>query len=323
MIFYSLRESYSFVVLIIPIIMIILSPTISLADAERIFEENSSAVVVIITYNNEGRPICQGTGFIVRHDGAIVTNYHVISNAADIKVKSGEKILEVEGLLYIDKENDIVILKVRAYNLPVVILGDIKKTKIGEKVYVISSPRGFENTISEGILSGIREIKKPKGKFIQITAPVSEGSSGGPVFNKNGEVVGIITFLIKGAQNINFAIPVILIKDKISAKKVVALKDAGIVYHEKPVEPVKPTEQPKVKQVTGEVKTVDATAKTIAITKMVKGKDVDIVVTVDDKTKITMGKEKKALADVKVGDKVKVKYEVKDGNNIARRMALL
>lgn len=106
---------------------------------------------------------------------------------------------------------------------------------VGEKVYVISSPKGLENTISEGILSGIREID-PKRKIIQITAPVSEGSSGGPVFNKNGEVIGIATFLLKEAQNINFAMPANLIKDKISARRVVALKDAEIEDYEKTAE---------------------------------------------------------------------------------------
>jgi S1-C subfamily serine protease len=103
---------------------------------------------------------------------------------------------------------------------------------VGKKVYVISCPQGLENTISDGILSGVREID-PKRKILQITTPVSEGSSGGPVFNKNGEVIGIAKFLIKEAQNLNFAMPVNLIKDRISAKKIIALEDAGIEDYEK------------------------------------------------------------------------------------------
>ena len=194
----------------------------------RIFRKNNKAVVVIETYDSEGKPIGQGSGFIVRPDGAIVTNYHVISNAKDIKIKAGDRILDVQGLIHIDEENDIVILKADGEDLPTVKLGDIGKAKVGEKVYVIGSPQGLENTISDGILSGIREIT-PGIKNLQITAPVSPGSSGGPVFNKEGKVIGIVTSsLIKNAQNLNFAMPVNLIMDKIDSKKVTALKDAGI-----------------------------------------------------------------------------------------------
>jgi tetratricopeptide (TPR) repeat protein len=222
-----MRKNSHLFIKIISLIIIILFPVISLADADRIFKENNEAVIVVLTYDRKGKLIGQGSGFVVRQDGAIVTNYHVISNAANIKVRVGEKILEVEGLLHIDKENDIVILKAKGKNLKTVKTGDIEKLAVGEKVYVISSPQGLENTISDGILSGIREIE-PERKILQITAPISKGSSGGAVFNKNGEVVGIATFLIEEAQNINFAMPVNLIKDKISVRKVIALKDAEI-----------------------------------------------------------------------------------------------
>lgn len=207
----------------------------SYADAGKVFRENSKAVVVIETYDKEGKLVNQGSGFVVRQDGAIVTNYHVISNADKVKVRSGEIVSNVEGLLHIDKENDIVILKVKADKLHTVNVGDIGKLNVGEKVYVISSPKGLENTISEGILSGIREIDTEK-KILQITAPVSEGSSGGPVFDKNGEVIGIATFLIKEAQNLNFAMPINLIKHKISARIVTALKDAEIKEYKESAE---------------------------------------------------------------------------------------
>jgi len=216
-------------------IIVVFLPSVLLADAEKIFKENSKAVVVIISYDSNGNPIGQGSGFVVREDGVVVTNYHVISNAADIKIKTGDKIFEVKGFIHIDKENDVVMLKADAKGLLSVKIGDISKANIGEKVYVISSPQGLENTISDGILSGIREITSER-KIIQITAPVSEGSSGGPVFNKNGEVIGIATFIIKEAQNLNFAMPVNLIKDKISAQKVTALKDAGIIDYKKTAE---------------------------------------------------------------------------------------
>ena len=125
-----------------------------------------------------------------------------------------------------------MILKVEDKGFPVVKLGDVEKAEVGDVVYVISSPQGLENTISDGILSGIREIE-PKKKILQITAPISAGSSGSPVFNKNGEVIGIATFIFKEAQNLNFAMPINFIKDKISATKVIALKEAGIEDYKK------------------------------------------------------------------------------------------
>ena len=212
-----------------------LTPAVSLADADRIFKLNNKAVVVVTAYDEKGNAISQGSGFIVRRDGAVVTNYHVISKARSIKVKAGDKVFDVEGLIFTDKENDLVILKARAKNMPVVKLGVIEKANIGEHIYVISSPVGLENTISDGLLSGIREIDE-KRKILQITAPVSPGSSGGPVFNRNGEVIGVVTMLIKEAQNLNFAMPVKLIKDKIRSKRVTEIKGSGVEDYERTAE---------------------------------------------------------------------------------------
>ena len=220
------------ILLIIPLILLILLPAVSLADADRIFKENSKAVVVVTAYDEKGNAFSQGSGFIVRRDGAVVTNYHVISKARDIKVKMGDKVFDVEGLIFTDKENDLVVLKVKARDMPVVKLGVIGKANIGEHVYVISSPVGFENTISDGLLSGIRKIDE-KREILQITAPISPGSSGGPVFNRNGEVIGVVTMLIKEAQNLNFAMPVELIKDKISSKMVTAISESGLEDYKK------------------------------------------------------------------------------------------
>ncbi|MFZ3064542.1 MAG: tetratricopeptide repeat protein [Nitrospirota bacterium] len=233
--FRTSKRRHPLFLIIIAIIITTFFPSVLLANADKIFKENNKAVVVVVTYNAKGEPISQGSGFIIRPDGAVITNYHVISNAVDIAVKAGDKVLKVEGLLHIDKENDLVILKAKGKDLPFVKIGDIAKMNIGEKVYVISSPEGLENTISDGILSGIREITSDK-KILQITAPISPGSSGGPVFNKNGEVIGIATFIIKEAQNLNFAMPVNVVKDKISNKKVTALKDSKIEDYKKTAE---------------------------------------------------------------------------------------
>lgn len=203
---------------------IIALPTIVVAQAERIYQENNKAVVVILTYDKENRPLAQGSGFIVRSDGAIVTNLHVVSQAASIKVKvAKDRHLEVEGVLHCDEANDLIILKAKGKNLPILKLGDSDKIKEGEKVYVIGSPAGLENTISDGIISGIRGLDQNQ-KVIQISAPVSQGSSGGPVFNERGEVIGVATFIVEDAQNLNFAMPVSLIRTKINNRKVLPLE---------------------------------------------------------------------------------------------------
>jgi tetratricopeptide (TPR) repeat protein len=206
-------------------LVLLFVPVLCRGDADRIYRESSPAVVVVVAIDSEGRPISQGSGFIVREDGAVVTNYHVINMAADVKVKIGQKVRDIEGLLHVDPENDLAILKLEGTGYPKVRVGDASKLQIGEKIYVIGSPQGLENTISEGILSGLREID-PAHTLLQMTASISPGSSGGPVFNGQGEVVGVATFLIAETQNLNFALPVNLVLPGLSKKDLVSLGDA-------------------------------------------------------------------------------------------------
>lgn len=198
-------------------------PVILFADADKIFRENHKAVVVITAYDERHTPISQGSGFVARQDGVIVTNHHVIADAQYVAVKIGSRKLEVNGVLHVDKHSDIAILKLQAKGLPVVKIANSEKAKVGDKIYVISSPQGLENTLSDGILSGIRRIDEDR-RVLQITAPISPGSSGGPVFNPAGEVIGIATFLLKGSQNLNFALPAELLKDGLGSRQVRSLR---------------------------------------------------------------------------------------------------
>ncbi|MBI5740094.1 MAG: serine protease [Nitrospirae bacterium] len=194
-------------------------PAFSFADAGKVFRENSKSVVVVTAYNQKGEPLTEGTGFITGRDGIVVTNFHVISIASDVKVKAGGKVLNVEGVIHEDRKNDLIVLKVKGNNLPAVKFGDFNKAGMGEKVYIISSSDGRENVISDGTFKGIKEITH-NGKALKIAAPVTHGSSGSPVFNERGEVIGIVTFLIRRTQNLILAMPSGIISEKTSGPEI-------------------------------------------------------------------------------------------------------
>lgn len=191
---------------------------------EKVFALNKKAAVFIVTYNLLGEPSGQGSGFILAEDGVVVTNLHVIKNAASMLIKTyDDRILNPIGVVHIDENNDIALIKIKVKENAEILkvkIGDPNKLEVGEKIYTIGNPQGLESTFSEGIVSGLREIKSGV-KLIQITAPVSPGSSGGPVINRKGKVIGITTFLAEGGQNLNFAFPINVIKTETNSKKIV------------------------------------------------------------------------------------------------------
>jgi tetratricopeptide (TPR) repeat protein len=161
-----------------------------------------------MTYDEEGKALGQGSGFFISEDGDIITNRHVMQSAYHAEVKTADgKVYEAERIVAEDKESDLIRLSV---NIPGEATQVLKVTEVapevGERVIVVGSPLGFEQTVSDGIVSAVREIEG-FGPIIQITAPISLGSSGSPVVNMQGEVIGIATFQMIEGQNLNFAIP--------------------------------------------------------------------------------------------------------------------
>jgi hypothetical protein len=138
-----------------------------------------------------------------------VTNYHVIKSgtSAIVKLPHGA-FFPVDGLIAFDKGRDIAIIKAHGEDFRAVTLGDSGRVQVGDEVVAIGNPLSLESTVSDGIVSAIRTIEQEGGEFLQITAPISPGSSGGPLFNAAGEVVGITTLYLEGGENLNFAIPV-------------------------------------------------------------------------------------------------------------------
>lgn len=175
--------------------------------ASDIASRCSASIVSIKTKDKDGKELGMGSGFIISKDGVIATNFHVMESAYQAEVKIGENVFKQVYLLKGIPDLDMAILKIEAKDLPALSIGDSDSLIDGQFVIVLGNPWGFERSVSSGIVSAVRS--KGDIKVIQMTAPVSMGSSGGPVLNEYAEVVGITTLAsFFMAQNLNFAIPI-------------------------------------------------------------------------------------------------------------------
>ncbi len=166
-------------------------------------------VVVIATYDEDGEALMTGSGFFLR-PGQVVTNLHVMRGAkrAEIKTLDGKgRVFPVEGTLNVDEEGDLCLLSVSmpvpAARARVSELARVLPDE-GETIFVIGNPLKLEGSVSDGIVSAVREVPNV-GRIIQITAPTSHGNSGSPVFNLKGQVLGVVTVKVTNGQNINLA----------------------------------------------------------------------------------------------------------------------
>lgn len=183
----------------------------SLAVSE-IFGRSAPSVVSIKVMDKNGKEFGWGSGFIISQDGFIVTNFHVLASAYKAQVKIGEQLFDdvyfVKGI----PEMDLAVIKINAENLPVLPIGDSDNLMNGQLIVVLGNPWGFERSVSSGLISSLRA--KGNLRIIQMSAPVSMGSSGGPVLNEYGEVIGVTTVAsVFMAQNLNFAVPINYLKD--------------------------------------------------------------------------------------------------------------
>ena len=174
-------------------------------EPKQIARKALDATVLLVMKDANGRTRGPGSGFFVLSN-QIATNLHVIEGASSGTAKRVglETKYNIEGITAIDEKNDLAILQVLNRCVDPLLLGDSNTVEIGETVYVAGNPQGWEGTFSNGIISGIRE--RSTVKQLQMTAPISRGSSGGPVLNENGEVIGV-SVRTYGGQNLNFATP--------------------------------------------------------------------------------------------------------------------
>ena len=192
----------------LPFLTLVPSYSLSQQIVADVVKQSSDAVVLIVISNSAGQETALGSGFLVSADGEIVTNHHVIKDAHSAIVKlSNGAFFPVSGVLADDSERDLAIIKVNGKNLPFLSLGEIEKVNVGDHVVAIGSPLGLEGTVSDGIVSAMRDVNNRK--WIQTTAPASHGNSGGPLLDMNNHVVGVITAGVNPelGQNLNFAVP--------------------------------------------------------------------------------------------------------------------
>lgn len=173
----------------------------------EIVKREAPSIVRIDVLDESQEAIGQATGVILKGDGVIVTNFHVFQSGCDAVVATswGNK-AKITHLLFSSKEMDLALIRVAGEGLRPATIGRSVSLVVGQKLIAIGNPMGLDQTVSEGIVSGKRKVGSET--FIQTTAPISPGSSGGGLYTEKGELVGITTFTLRESQNLNFAIPI-------------------------------------------------------------------------------------------------------------------
>lgn len=163
------------------------------------------SVVSVFAYDSSGKGVKSGSGFCVAPN-RIVTNKHVIENAVKIVIRGSDNNYNVIKIESVDSTGDLALLRTEELDSQIkpLTIADYAP-RVGEKILVLGNPKGLEGTVSDGIVSAFRNVPSI-GKLVQITAPISHGSSGSPVINMKGEVIGVATLNLQDGQNLNFAI---------------------------------------------------------------------------------------------------------------------
>lgn len=175
-------------------------------DLKELVKKTRPSVVLIKTFDNNGKQLGFGTGFFIDNSGHIISNYHVLKGAYSAKVINIEGVeWPITHIVDQNKSNDLIKLITEGDPLSFLDISN-ERPQIGEKVFLIGHPKGFTGTVSDGIISSIRRIPGFSCEMLQLTAPISPGSSGGPVLNMRGQVIGVVTGLYKEGQNLNFAV---------------------------------------------------------------------------------------------------------------------
>ncbi len=174
--------------------------------ARRVAETTFPSVVLLVMEDSNGQTVSLGSGFFVSSN-VVATNLHVIESATRgyAKLVGQRTKFDIVGIVGIDSSRDLALLMLEGAKAPFLSVSANGTVAVGDDVYVVGNPQGLEGTLSQGIISSLRRIGNDT--LMQITAPISPGSSGGPVLNSEGKVIGVAVATLKGGQNLNFAIP--------------------------------------------------------------------------------------------------------------------
>jgi hypothetical protein len=203
----STHKIHKVLALVLNVLFLAVLPSTVLAQtAQEIARKAFGSTVLLVMEDAKGQPLSLGSGFFVR-DGEVASNLHVVEGAARgyAKIIGQKAKYDIEGITAVDPDRDLVVLKISGARAGALAFGNSESVQVGETVYAVGNPQGLEGTFSQGIVSSIREVGTDK--ILQITAPISPGSSGGPVLNGRGEVIGVSVATFRGGQNLNFAIP--------------------------------------------------------------------------------------------------------------------
>lgn len=179
--------------------------TVKALTSRDIALRSFASVVLVATQDTKGRPMSFGSGFVVQK-GVVLTNLHVLKGctAGAVRLVGDKDSARIAGVVASDAALDLALLSVPTLEAAPLPLGDSSAASIGDRVFVVGNPQNLEGTFSEGIISGKRKLANVR--LLQITAPISGGSSGGPVLDGNARVIGVATSSLRTGQNLNFAI---------------------------------------------------------------------------------------------------------------------
>jgi len=183
-------------------------------EPEVLFSKVSGSVWAVRTFDAQERPLRAGSAVVIA-PGRLVTNCHVLAKASSFVIKQ-DNVTYGATLEFPDPARDLCQIKVANFTAPPVVLAPAGSARVGQRVYAIGNPRGLENTLSEGILSGLRgggDGGDPEARLLQTTAAISPGSSGGGLFDSEGRLLGITTFAARDGGSLNFAMPVGFLAD--------------------------------------------------------------------------------------------------------------
>ena len=193
-------------------------------DFEKLAALVKPSIVVVESVDRVGREGGRGTGFVLRADGIIATNFHVIGEHREFKIRMADgKFYEPQAILAVDRENDLALVKIDARDLPVLQLGDSDKISPGQSIFAVGNPLGYSHSVSRGVVAAIRELEWGDGRpLVQVAIPIEPGSSGSPTFDLDGNVIAILA--IKSGGAMGFGIPVNALKGLLIKQKPVPME---------------------------------------------------------------------------------------------------